>query len=135
MSRFAWVFADVPAGVTTFTLTVSALVGAVALIKVDETTEKFEAALVPKYTAVVAPKPLPMMVTVAPPPADTVVGEIALTTGAAESTPGASVSTAWVADDVTVRPATAPAGSALGTAVLATQMSRNRSAGVTVRAE
>jgi hypothetical protein len=88
------VFAEAPFGVTTVTFTVPASVGAAALMNVGETTEKLEDSFGPKYTAVAPSNPLPTMVTVAPPPADTVDGEIELTTGAPLATLVASASTA-----------------------------------------
>jgi hypothetical protein len=72
---------ELPVGVTTLTSTRPLFVGTVALMKVEETTEKLEDGLAPKNTSLVAPNPRPVIVTFAPPPADTVEGEMELTTG------------------------------------------------------
>jgi len=50
---------DVPAGVTTWTSTVPAPMGATAVIVVAEVTVKSDEALLPKSTAVTAPNPDP----------------------------------------------------------------------------
>ncbi|MNM52520.1 hypothetical protein D3C81_635990 [compost metagenome] len=72
-----------PPGVVTRTSTVPALpAGAVAVICVALFTVKPEAAVAPKVTAVVAPNPVPVMMTVVPPPAGPDVGEMLVTVGA-----------------------------------------------------
>jgi hypothetical protein len=76
--------AEVPAGVTTVTSTVPLLpAGLVAVICVSETTVIALALLAPNRTAVAPVNPLPVTVTVVPPPAPPLVGLIAVTTGAA----------------------------------------------------
>jgi hypothetical protein len=74
--------AEMPSGVTTFTDTTPESVGAVASIVVGETTVNLDEALVPKSTALADPNPLPEIVTDPPPPADTALGEMAVTAGA-----------------------------------------------------
>jgi hypothetical protein len=92
---------DVPRFVTTLTPTVPSFVGAVAVIVVGESTAKLEDALVPKYTALVVPNPLPLMSTVAPPPAETASGDSDVTTGPPGSWAVATVgSTTPTAGDV-----------------------------------
>jgi hypothetical protein len=76
----------VPFGVTTVTSTIApeAPAGDVAVIDESLFTLKDAAATVPKLTAVAPVKPLPVIVTVSPPPGSVpVVGDIAVTTGAA----------------------------------------------------
>jgi hypothetical protein len=68
--------------VTTVTSTVPESVGAVAVIDVGERTVKFEDALAPNRTALTCANPLPVMTTLAPPPADTVDGVSDVTVGA-----------------------------------------------------
>ncbi|PMQ03042.1 hypothetical protein JaAD80_28965 [Janthinobacterium sp. AD80] len=73
----------VPPGVVTRTSTVPALpAGAVAVICVALFTVKPEAAVAPKVTAVVPPNPVPVMMTVVPPPTGPAVGEMPVTVGA-----------------------------------------------------
>ena len=52
------------------------------MIWVDETTVKLVAATVPKSTLVAPVKPVPVMVTVVPPPVGPDVGEMLVTVGA-----------------------------------------------------
>jgi hypothetical protein len=67
--------ADVPAGVVTVTFTVPAVpAGLAAVIVVSLTTEKLDAGVVPKSTAVAPVKPLPVIVTRVPPPTGPPVG-------------------------------------------------------------
>jgi hypothetical protein len=58
-------------------------VGAVAVIDVALLTVKPVAATAPKLTAVAPVKPVPVSVTVVPPPAEPLVGESPVTVGAA----------------------------------------------------
>jgi hypothetical protein len=75
--------ADVPAPVATVTSIVAALwAGAVAVIWVEEFTEKLVAAVTPKETAVTPTKLVPVIVTVVPPPVGPEVGLTAVTVGA-----------------------------------------------------
>jgi hypothetical protein len=76
--------AEPPEGVTTRTATVPSLVGTVALISPGLIIEKVDDSFGPKETAFVAPNPLPVIVTVAPPPAETTAGETESTTGSPE---------------------------------------------------
>jgi hypothetical protein len=73
----------VPAGVTTVTATVPLPAGLVAVICVSETTVTALARVAPNPTDVAPVNPLPITVTVVPPPAPPLVGLIAVTTGAA----------------------------------------------------
>ena len=75
--------AEVPAGVTTVTSTVPLPAGLVAVICVSETTVIALALVAPNPTDVAPVNPLPVTVTVVPPPASPLVGSIAVTTGAA----------------------------------------------------
>ncbi|MHC2619285.1 hypothetical protein ACVIW2_001317 [Bradyrhizobium huanghuaihaiense] len=75
--------AEVPPAVVTLTSTVPLPAGEVAVIWVAELTVKPVAAVAPNVTAVAPVKLVPVMVTVVPPPAGPVVGEIEVTVGAA----------------------------------------------------
>jgi hypothetical protein len=81
---------EVPAGVTTVTSTVPLPEGLVAIICVSETTVIALALLAPNRTDVAPANPLPITVTVVPPPAPPLVGRIAITNGAATSPPALS---------------------------------------------
>ena len=113
MSTLAGPSAEVPKGVTTRTSTLPLLVGAVALMKVGEITVKLEDSLAPKNTALVEENPLPMMLTVAPPPAETVEGDTAATTGSELTTASSKAGIGAAGDgfvlliDATTAPASA----------------------------
>jgi hypothetical protein len=86
---------DVPNGETTLTETTPESVGAVATIVVGETTVNFDEVSVPKSTALTDANPVPEIVTVAPPPADTALGDSDVTAGAPDegrATGGVTVS-------------------------------------------
>ncbi len=72
----------------TLTPTLPALAGAVAVIVVGEITVNWEDSFGPKYTALASLNPLPLMMTVAPPPADTASGDSEVTSGAPGVDPG-----------------------------------------------
>ena len=74
--------AEVPPAVVTVTSTVAAECdGEVAVIWESETTVKVETAVAPKWIAVAAVKPVPVMVTEVPPPAGPALGATELTVG------------------------------------------------------
>src|SRR5215472_9541100 len=84
--------AEVPAGVTTVTSTAPLPAGLVAVICVSEITVSALALLAPNRTDVAPVNPLPVTVTVVPPPASPLAGLIAVTTGAAAPAPVRPVS-------------------------------------------
>jgi hypothetical protein len=88
--------ADVPKGVTTLTETTPESDGAVARIVVGETTVNLDEAFVPKSTVLTDSNPLPVTVTVAPPPADTALGDSAVTAEAPAEDPATGGVTATV---------------------------------------
>ena len=71
----------VPPGVVTVTSTVPEPAGAVAVMLVALLTAKLEAACAPKSTALAPVNPVPVIVTVVPPPAGPVVGWSPVTVG------------------------------------------------------
>jgi len=73
----------VPLGVVTVTCTVPVPSGVVAVIWVSETTVNDGAGVAPKRTAVAPVKPVPVIVTVVPPPEDPEAGETERTAGVA----------------------------------------------------
>src|SRR5437764_823305 len=76
--------AEVATGVVTVTSTVPAApAGEVAVIEVAEATVKVVAGVAPNLTAVAPVKLVPVMVTEVPPAVEPVVGERAVTVGAA----------------------------------------------------
>jgi hypothetical protein len=72
-------------GVTTVTSTVPLPGGVVAVIWVSESTVSAGAPALPKSTAVAPVKPLPVIVTLSPPSALPLAGEIAVTCTAADT--------------------------------------------------
>ena len=72
----------VPAGVVTVTSTVPVPAGAVATILPADDSENDSAAVVPNVTALAPLKPLPLIVTVAPPSVEPAVGLRPVTRGA-----------------------------------------------------
>ena len=74
----------VPVAVVTSTLAApAAWAGVVAVMVVELTTVKLEAATPPMLTAVAPVKSVPVMVMLVPPAAEPLVGEILVTVGAA----------------------------------------------------
>jgi hypothetical protein len=84
--------------VVTLTSTVPPFVGAVAKISFCEITVTLEESFVPKETALAPSNPLPKIVTMEPPPAETVLGERAVTTGAPGTCALATTSSEATAD-------------------------------------
>ena len=82
MNWSAGLVAEVPAGVVTVMSTVPVPGGVVAVIWVSESTVIVAALAGPKLTSVAPVNPVPVMVTVSPPPALPLAGEIPVMTGA-----------------------------------------------------
>ena len=77
--------AEVPPEVVTVTVTVPlACAGDVTVIDVADVTVTLAAAVVPKETEVVLVNPVPVIVTVVPPVAGPVAGEMPITVGITE---------------------------------------------------
>lgn len=74
--------ADTPPGVVTVTETVPLPAGDVAAIEVELVTLTAVAGLAPKSTVAPLTKPVPVMVTVVPPPAGPLLGLTLVTVGA-----------------------------------------------------
>jgi hypothetical protein len=81
VNRSAGDVADVPSAVVTVTATAPVPTGATAVSEVGERNATLEAALEPKCTVEVGVKPVPVMVTLVPPPAGPVDGLRPVTVG------------------------------------------------------
>ncbi len=82
MNRSAAVGVDVPPELATVTSTVPVPAGLSAVIRVAELTEKAGAEVAPNRTDVASVKPVPVMITVVPPPPEPKVGLMPVTVGA-----------------------------------------------------